>query len=346
MNHFKIIFIIIVSFIIFIGNTNVSEAKGRSRKYAADAASAEGPKPVPAPSKDTDIKYEYDKDGKLKKSSEEVSSTGQKSKIILYTPKGPQVVSADLQKYVQVKYSYDNQGRLTGATGFGEFDIDDGFGNKTGGTIFQKYNILKGQAKLIENKIDTKVLNTDGSSVKQDMTIRYEYDSAGKITRAGGFGKSSNDDDFGNATNADIKQDYLIINGQAQERLARRESTTQNVDGSKEAAALNVTYEYDNSGRLKDAKGSGKYQKDDGFGNVTTGKITQDYQVINGQAKLVNTQADSETASVDQKQQQSTSAETLEQQKQIARDALLAVFSEEIKKFPALKDFLLDEGKL
>src|SRR3989338_6533792 len=182
MNHFKLVVVSIVGFIIFIGNTNVSEAKGRSRKYAAYAASAEGPKPVPAPSKETDIKYEYDKDGKLKKSSGEVSSIGQKTAIILYTSKGPQILSSDLQKYVKVKYSYDNQGRLTGATGSGEFNIDDGFGNKTGGTIFQKYSIIKGQAKLIENKIDTKVLNTDGSSVKQDMTIRYEYDSAGKIT--------------------------------------------------------------------------------------------------------------------------------------------------------------------
>ena len=323
-----------MSFIIFIGNTNVSEAKGRSRKYAADAASAEGPKPVPAPSKETDIKYEYDKDGKLKKSSGEVSSIGQKTAIILYTSKGPQILSSDLQKYVKVKYSYDNQGRLTGATGSGEFNIDDGFGNKTGGTIFQKYSIMNGKAKLTENKIDTKVFNTDGSSTKQNVVVQYHYDNAGKLTTASGFGTSSSDDGFGNATKADIKQDYLVINGQAQERLARRESTTQNVDGSKEAAALNVTYEYDSSGRLKDAEGSGKYQKDDGFGNVTTGKITQDYQVINGQAKLVNTQTDSETASSDQKKQEVTTTYKYDE-----KEKLKDKVSED--KAPALRVFML-----
>lgn len=49
---------------------------------------------------------------------------------------------------------------------------------------------------------------------------------------------------------------------------------------------VKVDYRYDKNGRLIAAKGKGSFKIEDGFGAIHNGTIDQDYQIINGQAKL------------------------------------------------------------
>ena len=55
---------------------------------------------------------------------------------------------------------------------------DDGYGNKTTGSIAQAYDVIKGQAKLATSKTDSNTTNLDGSSQQQNLTVSYKYDAS------------------------------------------------------------------------------------------------------------------------------------------------------------------------
>ncbi|MGQ0645477.1 MAG: hypothetical protein ACT4O3_08295, partial [Elusimicrobiota bacterium] len=62
---------------------------------------------------------------------------------------------------------------------------------------------------------------------------------------------------------------------------------------------ITVTYQYDEKGRLVSASGGGTSVSDDGFGNVTTSRLSQNFIIINGQAKLREVETASHTVNAD-----------------------------------------------
>src|SRR6185295_8501141 len=98
---------------------------------------------------------------------------------------------------VKVDYTYDSVGKVAGASGAGSFTSDDGFGNKTSGSISQTYTVIKGQAKMAASTTNSKTANLDGSSQDQTVKVDYAYDSVGKVAGASGAGNFTSDDGFG-----------------------------------------------------------------------------------------------------------------------------------------------------
>lgn len=206
--------------------------------------------------------------------------------LLVYKQDGPLVLNENPQQFVKINYRYDKEGRLIAAGGKGNFKIDDGFGNVSEGIIKQIYKIVGGQAKLLQNDTDMNTKYLDGAKLKQNITVQYLYDKDGRLQSASGSGKSTGDDGFDGKTESKISQTFLLLQGQAKLKSSRRESQTKNVDGSWKKQDVTITYTYDSKGKMTGASGSGTYKKDDGFGNVETGKIAQKYQISKGQAKL------------------------------------------------------------
>jgi hypothetical protein len=205
-----------------------------------------------------------------------------------------------------VTYQYDGNGVLTGAKGRGSFTSNDGHGNKTRGTIRQEYKIIHGQAKLKTSTTRSVTKNKDGSTQRQTLTVTYRYDGNGVLKGATGRGHFTSNDGHGNKTRGTIRQTYKIIHGQAKLKTSTTRSKTKNKDGSTQTQVLRVTYRYNRNGVLIDAKGRGHFKSNDGHGNITRGKIRQDYKIIHGQAKLHTSTTRSHTKNRDGSWQRQT----------------------------------------
>ncbi|MBI1979919.1 MAG: hypothetical protein HYS58_04080, partial [Elusimicrobia bacterium] len=293
---------------------------------------------------------------------------------------------------VTVTYDYNATGQLIAARGQGNFRTDDGFGNITTGTLNQSYEILKGQAKMVQSISQSHNMNLDGSvqdqtittandydvntlqlvsvrgngnfvsddgfgnkiqgtisqvydpvliqkfgralmtktvtvtdnahdengnlvpggldgvSSHQEMTVEYTYNEKGHLAAASGSGFVNGDDGFGNITKAVIAQTYdsklierfgkaLLVESKTHTDNARFEDS--NMDGSSQIQDVTVTYTYDSRGRLEKAVGGGTVTSDDGFGNLSSGNITQTYFILRGQAKLASSLTESDAVNLD-----------------------------------------------
>lgn len=123
---------------------------------------------------------------------------------------------AHSKQNITVQYRYDKNGKFLSAVGGGKLTGDDGFGNTTKSNIEQVFAIIGGQAKSKEDKIDSKIKNTDGSWKSQDLTVTYSYDSKGRMKNCRGSGTFIADDGFGNSAVGTISQIYKVVNGRPQ----------------------------------------------------------------------------------------------------------------------------------
>ncbi|MBI3012589.1 MAG: hypothetical protein HYY63_03080 [Elusimicrobia bacterium] len=230
-------------------------------------------------------------------------------------------------------------GSVARAAGNGQSFSDDGFGNITNSSIAQDFKVINGQAKLSRSVTASKTENVDGSiswmgveGKGEAMSVEYAYYGEpgltpipsekkyiGSTARATGRGASISDDGYGNLTTSNITQEFRVINGQAKLSKSITTSKTENLDGSKswmgaegKGQAMEVTYRYygedgfpadsskkRNLGSVAEARGSGTSLSDDGFGNVTTSNISQEFKVINGQAKIARSVTASRTENID-----------------------------------------------
>ncbi|MBI3012646.1 MAG: hypothetical protein HYY63_03370, partial [Elusimicrobia bacterium] len=201
---------------------------------------------------------------------------------------------------------FDGTGRLIAASGSGVSVSDDGFGNRTVSTITQNYLILNGQAKLTSVRTHTEVFNLDGSGtvagLGQDSVVTYTYgDRDGKKGILIGAvntipGVTVMDDGFGNRITSRTTQTYEIVNGQAKVKTVTTHTDSANIDGSRSVVEGSVdsvvTYLYgDQDGKKGILVGAtnttpGVTVMDDGFGNRSTSKTSQMFELINGQAKV------------------------------------------------------------
>ncbi|HOW28885.1 MAG TPA: hypothetical protein PK876_10355, partial [Elusimicrobiota bacterium] len=101
-------------------------------------------------------------------------------------------------------------------------------------------------------------------------------------------------------TRSDFTQDYSMLNGQSK---LMGQTTTTHVDGKEgsvsETQAI-LSYKYDEAGHLISAYGYSLSVSDDGYYNLTSSETKQQYIVLRGEIKLLNTITDSLTQNYDE----------------------------------------------
>ncbi|MBI1979622.1 MAG: hypothetical protein HYS58_02535, partial [Elusimicrobia bacterium] len=193
-------------------------------------------------------------------------------------------------------------GRLESAHGKGKFTQKDKFGfSTTTGDMDQQYAVLMGQANILKAVTDTSITNLDGSSSQQKSTLEYIYDASGHLAGATGYGKgfSIEKDREIAVIETDSYQNYKIIAGQAKLSETLSISNTKHYDktsdklvdrdtfGSKNHQEMTVRNIYNEKGVLIVVAGEGKFKTED-FAVVTMGRISQRYEIVLGQAKLLS----------------------------------------------------------
>ena len=148
----------------------------------------------------------------------------------------------------------------------------------------------------------------------QEMTVSYKFNALGLMMAAHGIGFTQADDGFRNITNSLIEQKYDIIMGQAKMRVSETKSFTQNLDGTWSAMGwiingqknglpvgkpMTVEYDYNKDGEMIGARGYGESVTANSDASITFSTIEQDYEILDGQAKLTHTKTTSDTSSND-----------------------------------------------
>ncbi|MBI3012427.1 MAG: hypothetical protein HYY63_02260, partial [Elusimicrobia bacterium] len=196
---------------------------------------------------------------------------------------------------MKVSYTYDEKGKMATASGSGNSESNDGFGNITKSEITQKYdkNAIQelGKALLSESytvsnsfhkdeKGNLVEHNLDGTFSEQRMSVFYAYDDKGMMVESGGkyggngtgsttygTGSFTSGDEFGSATIGTVEQTYKIYGGQAKILTSTSKSSTVNADGSKSWS--------DGSSQWFDKNHDGVRQDDE---MVTTTPMTIEYE--------------------------------------------------------------------
>ena len=204
-----------------------------------------------------------------------------------------------------VTTTYTQDGRIDTVSGVGSSVSNDGFGNLTMSEITQEYDLALtrtfGSAKLARSLNHGITTNRDGSSADSLSTTDNLY-NAGTGKQIGGTGTvdATNNDGFGNIseTITDQVYDAAIFALTGQSRLSSTVSHTSTVfsrDNTQNFQDTTVLFAFDATatavlhggvGDNADTTGSGWSDSFDGYANWTGGQITQDYEIVNGQAKL------------------------------------------------------------
>ncbi|HRY30424.1 MAG TPA: hypothetical protein P5079_10370, partial [Elusimicrobiota bacterium] len=217
-------------------------------------------------------------------------------------------------------------GEAAAAAGRGESIAIDSFGNVTFTETKQTYTAVRNQAKLDTATTSSFTESVDGSTTTTDpYNTKYEYDEAGRLVRAyltgeihrGESGRpyfihSVTLDAYGNVTHSYSNQEFIILAGQAKLDTVTAESVSSSVDGSVTVTDPYVTsYSYYEDspenralrrvGNLSAAALVGLVHSTttDAYGNISQSWTKQVFEVIAGQAKLVETETSSAADSVD-----------------------------------------------
>jgi hypothetical protein len=147
----------------------------------------------------------------------------------------------------------------------------------------------------------TKTINApDGSTSRTQTWTNYEYDDKGILISASGKSVAIGEDIFGNTYTTDTRNFYTIINGEAKIEKSVSKTNSSNIDGSTSITEGEVIYEYDpKKGLLSQAGGNKITEGSDLFGNRYLTITDDTYTVINGEAKLVYSESDTESWNID-----------------------------------------------
>jgi hypothetical protein len=219
---------------------------------------------------------------------------------------------------------HDALGRFLGASGAGRFTSNDGYNNLTTGKINQVFATVNGGPKLLISETSSNSINKDGGLSAQTVQVRYTYDNNGVLTGASGNGNGSGDDGHGNLSTSKISQSFILLLGQARLFQTLTESTTLNRDGSTQIQTQVTDNRYQEStGLLAASSGRATFTSNDGYGNITTGHITQRYDVIRNQAKLAETVSISDTLNLNKSTSHSETTTTYAYHEDTDANALL-----------------------
>ncbi|MBI3012590.1 MAG: hypothetical protein HYY63_03085, partial [Elusimicrobia bacterium] len=142
-------------------------------------------------------------------------------------------------------------------------------------------------------------------SGEENLVVTSLYDRAGRLIGASGYGESVSDDGFGNKSFSTIMQNFAVVAGQAKMASVTTRTDIVNIDGSHSvrdgAVDSVVSYFYSAQGNLLRAENTvpGVTVMDDGFGNRSASKTTQNYDVINGQAKVKSVSTHTDVVNID-----------------------------------------------
>ncbi|HNI56498.1 MAG TPA: hypothetical protein PKZ00_02845, partial [Elusimicrobiota bacterium] len=199
------------------------------------------------------------------------------------------------------------------------------------GSIVQDYAVFDRDVRLIRSTTTTRQTTTGDNETEQSIVTEYTYDSAGRMTGASSQGETYtlvrgwsdttvppdgvNDEVLKvGETIGTFQQTFLIIKGNAKVWETVSTNETMNINGSQNIGDMTTTYSYNQNGLVTGAVGRGHSQNIDvGWTDtdvppdgevdelIVTGQnqstITQEFRVINGQAKVYRTVTD--TLSVD-----------------------------------------------
>ncbi|MBI2119152.1 MAG: hypothetical protein HYT97_05950, partial [Elusimicrobia bacterium] len=165
-------------------------------------------------------------------------------------------------------------GQTASVEGKGVSKSDDGLGNVTSGKIEQTYGLIHGQAKIFQSNSKSWSSNDDGPG-EWSLSESYDWVYTGTANGGNFASPSKYSDDSWSKQNVDTFYAYnddgaLVISG-----------GTKGGDG-----ADYRTF------------GSGYTRSDDGFGNLTSGRIEQTFELVNGQAKLKESKSATDAARV------------------------------------------------
>ncbi|MBI3292258.1 MAG: hypothetical protein HYZ73_05560 [Elusimicrobia bacterium] len=205
----------------------------------------------------------------------------------------------------ETRFTYDDSGRLTGATGNARGTTTvinaDGTRTVTEFTSQSEYMVRWGQALVTRTESQSTTTNPDGSTSSSTITVTYTYNDLGQLTGARGSGTSTSRDALGNVTTSEITQTYIIQWGMALVSEVTTRSTTTRGTGSTTTSSTTVRYFYDAEGRLIGGEGTGEGTTTTANldGSVTTTRFTthQRYGAIHGQAVLLDATTSSTTTS-------------------------------------------------
>ncbi|MEK7812206.1 MAG: hypothetical protein AAB296_00470, partial [Candidatus Desantisbacteria bacterium] len=187
-------------------------------------------------------------------------------------------------------YTYDTDDKLISAVGKTEVKGDDGFANFYEGATDHIYKILNGQLKLVDNVTNTKYDNADGSENTSDGFIEYTYNSKGLLINANGYSASNGMDVFGNKTTSKTVDMYNIVASQARRATSITTNESEDIFGSTTNSQSVTEYLYNDVGDLVYARGYTDTTGQDVFGDTYSTHTVHDYAIINGEARVVNSE--------------------------------------------------------
>jgi hypothetical protein len=190
--------------------------------------------------------------------------------------------------------------------GEGSTTSNDGYDNLNKGTLTQKYEIYRNQAKVTETTTVTDAWHLengkeiqgsfDGSANSQSMTVTYVYDGNGNLESASG--KSDSESKSQDSTTlTDVVQFYSILGGRAVLDKTSTKSNTTGNDGSQAEFDQTSFNFYGENGKLSDVLSinssiSKTYEDAENPTKQTSESKTQGFQTFTlkyGQAKLKET---------------------------------------------------------
>ncbi|MFH1478550.1 MAG: cysteine peptidase family C39 domain-containing protein, partial [Candidatus Omnitrophota bacterium] len=223
------------------------------------------------------------------------------------------------------------KGVLKNATGTNETTGTDIFNNTYKSISNDTYKVINGEAKVAESKTTTTSESISGNLNTSVSTLRYIYtdgsespsglskdyiDKDGRVIKgllldAEGNTESSSEDVFGNINKVVETTDYIVLYGRAKPlkstsiseslsisgNLSKSQSITEYIYSTEEAPYIDPYTGRTGIGALIDAKGSSTQSVEDIFGTITITKSTNRYEIIDGNAKVVEARSVSESQS-------------------------------------------------
>ncbi|MBL0057646.1 MAG: hypothetical protein IPP35_00620 [Elusimicrobia bacterium] len=193
-------------------------------------------------------------------------------------------------------FIYNALGRSLGAISAGTSETNDGYNNLTTGSSTQLFVAINGEQRIQASLSDTTAKNADGSDSHTVMTNLYAYDSRAHVTGAQGEGYTSGNEvgtiDPEHVWNdgwVDANHNGLVEDGEVDGSRA---------DGVRDAKEV-VWVDTNKDGMERGATV--------GRTGGSSGSISQEYKVINNEARLIKNTSISDNTS----ETGSTSAQTL-----------------------------------
>ncbi|MFA5389318.1 MAG: cysteine peptidase family C39 domain-containing protein, partial [Candidatus Omnitrophota bacterium] len=201
-----------------------------------------------------------------------------------------------------VNYKYNDANEITGAEGVsivnGSAQDINGYTIYTySGSSNQYYGMVNGFLKTLYTTSATEQVNVDGSTSATNSRFDYIYDTrTNLLIDASEVSVTEGQDVYGSKYTSRTTSEYDIISGQPKRTSSDTATEGENIFGGSTVTENHVEYIYDEFGNFTDTGARG-YTRTTGmniFGEVSSTYTVNEYEIINGQPKLVATETGSD----------------------------------------------------